>query len=308
MELERNYTRLQQVSNEFNMMKSQLVSLENKTNQINNDVLILKQLGNIKPLQEIQALQQAIQNISAQTHSLSIDERALSQDFLALQNMTTDLKRALNEITTNTSNHLNEFEAKTSSQLFNLEHHQNTSAVDINNQLKELETKTNTQLLRIEQSKNSTKADIIARIDAKETSDNLTLMMVQNQINNNAERVAMTAHPLSSGSVTRTIMKFSDVQYSVGITNLAAYRTTGNFTCEQEGLYIISASVMSLSSGAQFYIYMNGNIISDTYIAQNNSNNEKHTGAVTITRELNQIKSGCMLLGLSIFMVGCSQH
>ncbi|VDH98351.1 Hypothetical predicted protein [Mytilus galloprovincialis] len=102
------------------------------------------------------------------------------------------------------------------------------------------------------------------------------------------ERVAITAHPLSSGSVTRNIMKLSDMQYSVGITNLAAYRNTGKFTCEQEGLYIISASVMSLSSGAEFYIYMNGNIISETYIAQNNNNNEKHTGAVTITQELNQ--------------------
>ncbi|VDH98352.1 Hypothetical predicted protein [Mytilus galloprovincialis] len=149
MELERKYTQLQQVSNEFNMMKSQLVSLENKTNQINNDVLILKQHGNIKPLQEIQALQQAIQTVSAQTHSLSINERALSQDFLALHNMTIDLKLALNEITTNTSNHLNEFETKTSSLLFYLEHRQNTTAAGIRNQLKEVETKTNTQLLRI---------------------------------------------------------------------------------------------------------------------------------------------------------------
>ncbi|VDH98348.1 Hypothetical predicted protein [Mytilus galloprovincialis] len=107
MELERKNTQLQQVGNEFNVMKGQLVSLENKTNQITNDVLILKQPGNIKPLHEIQALQQASQTVSAQTHYFSINERALSQDFLALPNMAIDLKLALNEITTNTSNHLN---------------------------------------------------------------------------------------------------------------------------------------------------------------------------------------------------------
>ncbi|VDI10351.1 Hypothetical predicted protein [Mytilus galloprovincialis] len=286
MELERKYTKLQQMNNDLNLTKSQLVTLQNKTNQINIDVFIIKQLGNIKPLQEIQALQQAVQTVSAQTYSLSANERTRSQEFLALYNMTIDSKQELSEITMNTSNHLKEFETKTSYLLFNLEHRQNTTAIDINNQLKELETKTNTQLLRIEQIKNSTVADIITRIDAKETSDNLTMTTVQKQINNNAERVAMTAHPLSSGSVTRTIMKFSDVQYSVvsmtanptsagttrdtimkfddvkfsmGITNLGAYKNTGRFTCEHEGLYLISASVLSYISGASYKI--NGNFI-----------------------------------------------
>lgn len=65
MALERKYTKLQQVNIEFILMKSQIVTLKNKTNQIYNDVLILKQLGNIKPLQEIQTLQQAVQTVSA---------------------------------------------------------------------------------------------------------------------------------------------------------------------------------------------------------------------------------------------------
>lgn len=99
--------------------------------------------------------------------------------------------------------------------------------------------------------------------------------------------VAMTAMSSTSGIITNTIMKFDDVRYSVGITNLSSYKTTGKFTCGHEGLYLISASVMSHTSNAHFYIYLNGHFISDTYIGQHNGSHI-HTGAVTITRELNQ--------------------
>lgn len=53
----------------------------------------------------------------------------------------------------------------------------------------------------------------------------------------------MTAHPSSGGTITDTIMKFDDVRFSEGIKNLGAYKNTGKFTCENEGLYLISASI-----------------------------------------------------------------
>lgn len=96
----------------------------------------------------------------------------------------------------------------------------------------------------------------------------------------------MTAHPLTPGTVNGTIMKFEDVKYSVGITNLEAYKNTGHFTCEHEGLYLISAYVMSHTSNAKYSINLNGNRISQTCISQH-VNTYIHTGAVTITRELN---------------------
>ncbi|VDI14147.1 Hypothetical predicted protein [Mytilus galloprovincialis] len=99
----------------------------------------------------------------------------------------------------------------------------------------------------------------------------------------------MTAHPSHAGTIRDTIMKFDDVKFSVGVTNLATYKSTGKFTCEQEGLYIISASVMSYTNGAYYYISLNGNYISDTYISpQSISHSDIHTGAVTVTRKLNR--------------------
>ncbi|XP_063397775.1 uncharacterized protein LOC134682123 [Mytilus trossulus] len=263
--LEQKYTDLEQKYNklkfDYNLIK---LDLDNKTTELNQKITDIKQLDNIKPLSEFKILQQTVQAVSAQTHSLSINERARSQDFLALYNMTMDSKRVL----------------------YNLENRQNTTEADLSNELKKLETKTNTQLLIIEQSQNSTAADIITRMEAKEISDKLTMSMVQKQINNNAERVAISAHPLTSRTITNTIMRFNEVRYSVGITNLAAFKSTGKFVCEHVGLYLISASVMSYTSGARYRINLNGNDISETRVGQHSSNYD-HTGGVTVTRKLN---------------------
>ncbi|CAC5361284.1 MYO18 [Mytilus coruscus] len=129
--LERKYTDIQTLNDEYSLIKSQLVSVQNKTSQISNDVNNLKQHGNIKPLQEIQTLQQAIQTVSAETHSLYVNERARSRDFLALYNMTIDSKRLLSELNTNTSNQLKNLSTKTNKQIINLEHSQNMTAADI---------------------------------------------------------------------------------------------------------------------------------------------------------------------------------
>ncbi|VDI10352.1 Hypothetical predicted protein [Mytilus galloprovincialis] len=255
VDLERKYNQLS-VNNDFNLIKNQLVSVQNKTSEISNDVLILKQLGNIKPLQEIQNLQQAVQTVSAQTHVLSVNERARSQDFLALYNMTIDSKRLVSELYANASN-----------------------------QVKDLETNTRKQLLRLEQNLNSTTTGIINQREVKETYDNATMSEIQKQINKNAERVAITAHPSSQGTISNTIIKFDNVKFSVGITNMSAYKTTGKFTCEQEGLYLISASVLSNTNSAHYYVILNGKSVSLTYIGSHSSTYD-HTGAVTITQNL----------------------
>ncbi|CAC5421365.1 unnamed protein product [Mytilus coruscus] len=114
----------------------------------------------------------------------------------------------------------------------------------------------------------------------------LKLSGVEAEINRSTNRVAMTAHPSSNAPVTNTIMKFDDVKYSVGITNLSTYRSTGKFTCEHEGLYLISASVMSPNNNARYDIVLNGDRISQTYIGQHTGSNA-FTGAVTVTRKLN---------------------
>lgn len=92
--LEQKYTDLEQKYNklklEYNLLK---LVFDNKTTELNQKIIEIKQLDNIKPLTEFKTLQQAVQRVSAQTHSLSINERECSQDFLALYNMTMDSKQ-----------------------------------------------------------------------------------------------------------------------------------------------------------------------------------------------------------------------
>lgn len=97
----------------------------------------------------------------------------------------------------------------------------------------------------------------------------------------------MTAHsPRDIDISDGDIMKFDDVKYSIGISNVSAYENTGKFICELEGLYIIAASVMSQTVGASYYIRLNKQFISNTYIGDH-SGNHYFTGAVTVTRKLN---------------------
>ncbi|XP_076071310.1 uncharacterized protein LOC143042745 isoform X6 [Mytilus galloprovincialis] len=167
-------------------------------------------------------------------------------------------------------------------------------------QMKEKQNLTESKLSAVEADfERSTKRDVTARKnDVRIMEENLEksieqqkiteskLSSVEAQLKSSTKRVAMTAHPSSYGTITNTIMKFDDVKYSVGITNLSSFKTTGKFTCEHEGLYLISASVMSNTNDAHYHIRLNGNTISQTYIGQHNGG-KLFTGAVTVTRTLN---------------------
>lgn len=67
--------------------------LSNKSIAVDNELSVLKQLGNIKPIQDISALQQNVQTLKTQTHTLNMKEQARSQDFVALFNMTMESKK-----------------------------------------------------------------------------------------------------------------------------------------------------------------------------------------------------------------------
>lgn len=99
--------------------------------------------------------------------------------------------------------------------------------------------------------------------------------------------VVMNAQLVSS-STKAGIIKFDDVKFSAGINDLSAYKSTGKFTCETGGIYLISASIMSNTNVADYYIYLNGNQISKTYIGYTSSPPSLmyHTGTVVLARQL----------------------
>ncbi|CAG2192109.1 unnamed protein product [Mytilus edulis] len=94
--LEENYKKLQQENNvlqkNYVLVVNDLMTVKNKSLQVEKDMSALKQMANIKPLQEIGTLQQTVQILSTKTTSLSMNEQARRQDFLALVNITVDTK------------------------------------------------------------------------------------------------------------------------------------------------------------------------------------------------------------------------
>lgn len=98
--------------------------------------------------------------------------------------------------------------------------------------------------------------------------------------------MALTAQQVSSTGKAG-IINFNNVKFSIGINNLLAYTSTGKFTCENDGLYLISASIMSNANGAYYRIYLNGNVISYTMIGSNNQGTSmQHTSTVVLGRQL----------------------
>lgn len=98
--------------------------------------------------------------------------------------------------------------------------------------------------------------------------------------------VAITAHyPRYENVISGSVMKFDDVQFIVGINNLSDFKSTGKFVCGKSGLYMISVSIMSYTSGAQFVIVLNGKGISSTYISFHDGN-KWHTGTDVIAEQL----------------------
>lgn len=65
-----------------------LSQFKNKTIELEKAVGQLKVLKSIQPLRDFSVLQQQVQTITSQTHVLSINDRARSEDFRALYNMT----------------------------------------------------------------------------------------------------------------------------------------------------------------------------------------------------------------------------
>ncbi|VDI51013.1 Hypothetical predicted protein, partial [Mytilus galloprovincialis] len=193
-DLERKYTDLEHkyksVNNEFKVIKSHFWSVQNKTSENRNDIHMLKQLGNIKPLQEIQTLQQDLKSVSAQTHSLTVNERARRQDFLALYNITINQKSALSVLNATSREQLmklRELETNNSKQLLRLGQFETNTSKQLL-RLGELETNTSKQLLRLEQNHNSTTAGIISKMEEMEKQENKTMSVIQKQTNENAER------------------------------------------------------------------------------------------------------------------------
>lgn len=79
---------------------------------------------------------------------------------------------------------------------------------------------------------------------------------------------------------------FNDVRQQIGITNTTNFRNSGKFTCEKNGIYLISASIMSYTSDAEMFIYRNNERIAHTELGDHPSHSWWHSGTAVVAQRL----------------------
>lgn len=87
---------------------------------------------------------------------------------------------------------------------------------------------------------------------------------------------------LSSGS----IVKFNNLRTQSCIDSLSSFRSSGKFTIEYEGLYLISTWIMSQTNHGQFSVYRNGNSIANAFVMYGRDSKDGSTATIVVTVEL----------------------
>ncbi|CAC5395877.1 unnamed protein product [Mytilus coruscus] len=77
-------------------------------------------------------------------------------------------------------------------------------------------------------------------------------------------KVAVTACVSTTQKFSDHIVKFSTVNFQVGINNLYSFKSSGKFVCEIPGLYYISAQIRTRDDNYDFCVRKNGKIIASS--------------------------------------------
>ncbi|XP_052078284.1 uncharacterized protein LOC127716199 [Mytilus californianus] len=115
---------------------------------------------------------------------------------------------------------------------------------------------------------------------------------LKSEVKTATEKVAVTScAPSTITYGSGEIIKFSEVKLSNGIGNVDNFKSSGTFTCEKPGLYLVGVYIMSYSNYAQFQIRKNGRLLSYVHVnpvlQSTGDNNKYHTGTGIMAVQLN---------------------
>ena len=97
----------------FRVLMKNLETVQNKTSNVEKDVISIKNLETIKPAVEIKYLNKSITNNSIAVHELQANEQSRNQDFLALFRKVKDLEDYSSDFAVNQSKRITELENDT---------------------------------------------------------------------------------------------------------------------------------------------------------------------------------------------------
>ncbi|CAC5404105.1 unnamed protein product [Mytilus coruscus] len=99
----------------------------------------------------------------------------------------------------------------------------------------------------------------MTRIESRQSQTSIQLQQTQQTVSNNSRKVMIrTCHATKDSS---GLIRFTTIKESKGISNTANFISSGKFTCESAGLYILMVIIFSSYEGADVYIYKNSHMI-----------------------------------------------
>lgn len=87
-----------------------------------------------------------------------------------------------------------------------------------------------------------------------------------------------------------------------GLSNVSTFTSSGTFTAEEDGLYYVSATIRSQTSGAWFYIYKNTSYILRAYVGTWYSSTYYESGTGTTVVELKKGDNLNVKTGTSMYV------
>lgn len=251
-ELEDNFTRLEdklhKLQIQYTIQQTELVKSKDKTDLLENDLSVLKNLQSIQQLQSLHSLEQSVQIINSKVNVLRSHELVRNQDFIALHNLTGIELARIGKQTGNLTSRLEDV----------IRDANNTT-----NKMGYIETRLKLNINKL----NVTTQNQIEQLDRTfkiyEKNQNKTLDSVIQQIHSNSLDVLIAAcHNSGSDTLsTGTVIKFDNVKTVHGYNGVPSFTSTGNFKCEISGLYFISAFIGSNTEEAGFQIMKNSNVL-----------------------------------------------
>ncbi|CAG2223803.1 unnamed protein product [Mytilus edulis] len=198
------------LSHRYDVLHTRFNTTNTKLAEVEEKMSNLDQLKGINQLQTIDSLQKEVNSLHSKTDQLFSTSNARSQDFLALYNKTVMSEKKI---------------------------------ANMGKTIKTVEVELN-------QTSSSITANVSEQVQNIERRQNITNLDLKDKISKSSRQVALTTC-LSSDIQTSSnaVLKFSDAKTFAGINNLAAFKTTGLFTCEQAGLYLISVTINSHTTG-----------------------------------------------------------
>ncbi|CAG2245977.1 unnamed protein product [Mytilus edulis] len=199
-------------------------------------------------------LEMLYQTTQSKVNMLISNQDAQKQDFLALYNLTL-----------NTKTELSTFKNEISNKLHLTEVVSNKTWTTQNSQIEHLSNKIDAQVQNLRSSFASGQRDLKAQLDKE------------------SEAVFVTACVDGNDGLNGGNIKFTKIKTQHGISSYTL-TSQGQFTCQNSGLYLIVASLMSSTQNGEYQIVKDGSPLVHVRIAPSDS--DYHTGTGSALTQL----------------------